>query len=97
MRSLSIIFIKFNADNPDSNVLITSLAKDCGFSSAYEMADEITAIKKRMGMVCTLSQFGCTTQEQIDELTKKSMSPLMQKNPVPLTEEDIRKMYIELM
>lgn len=35
------------------------------------MADEITAMKKRMKMRCTLSEIGCTTDEQIDELAKK--------------------------
>lgn len=86
-------FIKFNADNADSDGRITALAKDCGFDTPYEMADEITAMKKRMGMVTNLSQIGCTTDEQIEELTKKSMSMLMTRNPIPLTEQDIREMY----
>lgn len=86
-------FIKFNADNADSDGRITALAKDCGFSSAYEMADEITAMKKRMGMKCALSEIGCTTDEQIRELTEKSMSMLMKRNPIELTEKDIYNMY----
>lgn len=89
-------FIKFNADNADSDGRITALARDCGFDSPYEMADEITAMKKRMGMVCTLSQIGCETDEQIDELTEKSMSMLMTRNPIPLTKENIREMYEKL-
>lgn len=86
-------FIKFNADNADSDGRISALARDCGFASPYEMADEITAMKKRMGMVTRLSQIGCTTDKQIEELTQKSMSMLMTKNPVTLTENDIRTMY----
>ncbi|MDD6728127.1 MAG: iron-containing alcohol dehydrogenase family protein [Eubacteriales bacterium] len=89
-------FLKFNADNADADGRITALAKDCGFNSPYEMADEITAMKKRMGMVCTLSEIGCTTDEQIEELTEKSMSMLMTRNPIPLTKEDIKEMYISL-
>ena len=73
-----------------------ALAKDCGFENAYEMADEITAMKKRMKMRCTLSEIGCTTDEQIDELAKKSMSMLMTRNPITLTEKDIKEMYIAL-
>lgn len=89
-------FIKFNADNADSDGRITALAKDCGFNTPYEMADEITAMKKRMGMVTTLAEIGCTTDEQIEELTQKSMSMLMTRNPVTLTEENIREMYQSL-
>lgn len=89
-------FIKFNADHADSDGRITALARDCGFESPYEMADEITAMKKRMGMVCTLSEIGCTTDEQIEELTEKSMSMLMTRNPITLNKEDIREMYIKL-
>ena len=60
------------------------------------MADEITAMKKRMGMRCTLSEIGCETDEQIDERTKKSMSMLMTRNTITLTQKDIKEMYIKL-
>ncbi|MDE6862866.1 MAG: iron-containing alcohol dehydrogenase [Eubacterium sp.] len=89
-------FIKFNADNADADGRITALAQDCGFESPYAMADEISAMKKRMGMKTTLTEIGCTTDEQIRELTEKSMSMLMTRNPIPLTENDIYKMYQKL-
>lgn len=89
-------FIKFNAYNADSDGRITALARDCGFDNPYEMADEITAMKKRMKMVCSLSQIGCTTDEQLEELTEKSMSMLMTRNPITLTKENIREMYEKL-
>ena len=57
------------------------------------MADEIAAMKKRMGMRTRLSEIGCETQEQIEELTKASMSMLMTRNPIPLTEKNILEMY----
>ena len=60
------------------------------------MADEITAMKKQMGMRTKLSEIGCTTDEQIRELTKKSMSMLMKRNPIELTEDDIYEMYNKL-
>ena len=53
-------------------------------------------LMKRMKMRCTLSEIGCTTDEQIDELAKKSMSMLMTRNPITLTEKDIKEMYIAL-
>ncbi len=86
-------FLKFNADHADSDGRITALAKDCGFSTPYEMAVEITAMKKRMGMKTTLSEIGCVTEEQIEELTEKSMSMLMKRNPIELTKENILEMY----
>lgn len=89
-------FIKFNADKADADGRITALAKDCGFESPYAMADEIHAMKKRMGMKTKLSEIGCVTDEQIRELTKKSMSMLMTRNPIPLTEDDIYTMYQKL-
>ena len=89
-------FLKFNAEHADGDGRITALAKDCGFNDAFEMAYEITAMKKRMGMRCTLSEIGCETDEQIDELTKKSMSMLMTRNPITLTQKDIKEMYIKL-
>lgn len=89
-------FVKFNAKHADSDGRLDALAKDCGFDSAYEMADEISAMKKRMGMRSRLSEIGCTSDEQIAELTKKSMSILMKRNPIELNESDIGEMYNKL-
>ena len=89
-------FIRFNADNADENGRLKAFAKDCGFNSPYDMASEIMNMKKRMKMRTTLSEIGCTTDEQIAELTKKSMSMLMTRNPITLTENDIHAMYNSL-
>lgn len=89
-------FVKFNAKHADSDGRLDALAKDCGFDSAYEMADEISAMKRRMGMRSRLSEIGCTSDEQIAELTKKSMSMLMKRNPIELSESDIGEMYNKL-
>lgn len=89
-------FVKFNADHADEDGRITAFAKDCGFDSAYDMADEIMAMKRRMKMRTTLTEIGCTSEEEIKELTTKSISMLMKRNPIELTENDIYNMYIEL-
>lgn len=89
-------FVKFNAKHADGDGRLDALAKDCGFDSTYEMADEISAMKKRMGMRSRLSEIGCTSDEQIAELTKKSMSMLMKRNPIELSESDIGEMYNKL-
>lgn len=89
-------FIKFNADHADGDGRITAFAKDCGFDSAYDMANEIMAMKKRMKMRTTLTEIGCTTEDEIKELTEKSMSMLMKRNPIELTKADIYNMYTVL-
>ena len=89
-------FVKFNAKHADGDGRLDSFAKGCGFDSAYEMADEISAMKKRMKMRSRLSEIGCTSDEQIAELTKKSMSMLMKRNPIELSESDIGEMYNKL-
>ncbi len=89
-------FLRFNADNADENGRLKALAKACGFSTPYEMADEIYAMKKRMKMRTRLSEIDCTSDEQIAELTEKSMSMLMTRNPITLTKDDILTMYKSL-
>ncbi len=89
-------FLRFNADNADENGRLKALAKACGFSTPYEMADEIYAMKKRMKMRTRLSEIDCTSDEQITELTEKSMSMLMTRNPITLTKDDILTMYKSL-
>nr|MDD5838154.1 iron-containing alcohol dehydrogenase family protein [Eubacteriales bacterium] len=89
-------FVKFNAKHADEDGRITAFARDCGFDTPDAMADEIAAMKRRMGMRTNLSQIGCITDEQIRELTQKSMSMLMKRNPIELTEENIYNMYINL-
>lgn len=90
-------FIKFNEKHANSNGRITALANACGFKTASDMADRISQMKKQMGMKTRLSEIGCTTDEQIKELTEKSMSMLMERNPIPLTKDDIFEMYKALM
>lgn len=89
-------FVRYNAEKADSDGRIDRFAKDCGFDNADDMADEISAMKKRMGMRTRLSEIGCTTDEQIRELTEKSMSMLMKRNPIELDENDIYNMYMKL-
>ncbi|MCR5208544.1 MAG: iron-containing alcohol dehydrogenase [Eubacterium sp.] len=90
-------FLRFNADNADGDGRIAALANACGFESAYAMADEISALKKRLGMRTRLSEIDCTGDAQIKELAEKSMSMLMTRNPIELTLDDITKMYYELI
>ncbi|MBQ3904037.1 MAG: iron-containing alcohol dehydrogenase [Eubacterium sp.] len=89
-------FMRFNAEKADADGRIDAFAKDCGFKDAFEMADEILALKKRLGARTTLGEINCTSDEQIKELTEKSMSALMKNNPIELTYDDIFTMYNKL-
>lgn len=89
-------FIKFNEKHANDDGRITALANACGFKTPTDMANEITRMKKHMKMRTTLAEIGCTTDEEIEELTEKSMSMLMERNPVPLKKADILEMYKSL-
>ncbi len=87
-------FTRFNAKADGGR--LDRFAKDCGFVSADAMADAITELKKKMGMALTLSDIGLKTEEEIEILTKMSMTPLMERNIVPLSYDDIKDMYVSL-
>lgn len=87
-------FTRFNAEA--ENGRLNNFARDCGFNDAYEMADAITELKKQMGMAMTLTEIGVKTEEEIETLTKMSMTPLMERNIVPLSYDDIKNMYLNM-
>lgn len=87
-------FTRFNAEA--ENGRLHDFARDCGFSDAYHMADAITELKRQMGMAMTLAEIGVKTDEEIETLTKMSMTPLMERNIIPLSYDDIKNMYLEM-
>ena len=88
-------FTRYNADA--ENGRLNKFARNCGFKDAYEMADSITELKKKMGMACTLSEIGVKSNEEIEKLTEMSMTPLMERNMIPLSYDDIKTMYLSMM
>ena len=89
-------FIRFNAAHADGDGRITALSRDCGFDSPAAMADAVHGMKNRMGMRTNLCELGVESDAEIRALAHQSMSMLMTLNPVPLTEEDIYKMFCAL-
>ena len=87
-------FTRFNAEA--ENGRLHDFARDCGFSDAYHMADAITELKRQMGMAMTLTEIGVKTDEEIETLTKMSVTPLMERNIIPLSYDDIKNMYLEM-
>lgn len=87
-------FTRYNAEA--ENGRLNKFARDCGFADAYDLADAITNLKKQMGMAMTLTEIGVKTDEEIKTLTKMSMTPLMERNIIPLSYDDIKNMYISM-
>ena len=87
-------FTRFNAEA--ENGRLHKFAQNCGFSDAYSMADAITELKRKMGMAMTLTDIGVKSDEEIETLTKMSMTPLMERNILPLSFFDIKNMYISI-
>lgn len=90
-------FIRFNAERADSSGRLAALARQCGFKDAYDMANAVYELKRRLKMRTRLCEIGCSgSDEELRRLTEASMSMLMTRNPVPLTEKDIFEMYSSL-
>lgn len=87
-------FTRFNAEAEGGR--LHRFAKDCGFKDAYDLADAITSLKKKMGMAMTLAEIGVETDEEIETLTKMSMTPLLEKNIIPLSYDDVKNMYLSM-
>ena len=87
-------FTRFNAEAEGGR--LHRFARDCGFDDAYKMADDITELKKKMGMAMTLTEIGAGTDEGIETLTRMSMTPLLERNIIPLSYDDIKNMYISM-
>ncbi len=87
-------FTRFNAEA--ENGRLNKFAQNCGFKDAYHMADAITELKKKMGMAMTLTEIGVKTDEEIEKLTEMSMTPLLSKNMIPLSYDDVKNMYLSI-
>ena len=81
----------------DCSIRAYTKAENMSWEDAYDMADAITELKKKMGMACTLSEIGVKSNEEIEKLTEMSMTPLMERNMIPLSYDDIKKMYLSMM
>ncbi len=74
---------------------VEKFAKKLGFSNAEEMAQRIDAMKKEMGLACTLSDAGIQ-KEDISSLAVKCLHPNLRNNPVELSLTDLENMFVSL-
>jgi len=85
--------IRLNA--PYMEGRMEEFATACGFANVDEMIAQITVLKKRGGLPCTLKEAGIAP-ELVKTLIKESFNPIMKNNPKEITVEDLQKMYQEL-
>ncbi|MGE4488842.1 MAG: iron-containing alcohol dehydrogenase family protein [Kiritimatiellales bacterium] len=85
--------LKLNA--PAMNGRMEAFAGYCGFTSIDDMAAAIRDLKVGGGLPCTLAEAGIPA-EAIDTLIAESFHPLMNNNPVEITDEHLRRLYAEL-
>ncbi|MDR1384524.1 MAG: iron-containing alcohol dehydrogenase [Planctomycetaceae bacterium] len=85
--------IRFNA--PAMNGRMEEFAKFCGFDEIETMIQTIAFLKRRGGLPCTLQEAGIDSS-LTETLIRESFHPLMNNNPRPVTEEDLRKIYTKL-
>ena len=71
---------------------LEGFARQLGFESAAAMGARIAAMKREMGMRCTLAQAGIPMGE-LPELARLSQHPNLDNNPVPLGEADLIALF----
>jgi alcohol dehydrogenase len=85
--------IRLNA--PYMNGRMEEFASACGFAGIDEMIAQITVLKKRGGLPCTLKEAGIAS-ELVETLIKESFHPVIKNNPKEVTVEDLQNIYKEL-
>lgn len=81
-------------NTPYMNGRMEEFAEFCGFTVA-EMIAQITVLKKRGGLPCTLKEAGIDPA-MVDALIKESFNPVIKNNPKEVTVEDLQHIYKEL-
>ncbi|MDR1959231.1 MAG: iron-containing alcohol dehydrogenase [Planctomycetaceae bacterium] len=85
--------IRWNASSMEGRM--EELAGHCGFATMEAMIHAVTTLKRRGGLPCTLQEAGIDAGI-LDILVRESMHPLMNNNPRPVSEDDVRKLYQSL-
>lgn len=85
--------IRLNADC--ENGRLHDFAKNLGFKDAFDMADRTLALKKAVGLRTDLKAFELS-DEAIDVLVEKSEHPNLHNNPVLLTKEMLKELFLSL-
>ena len=85
--------IRLNA--PHMGGRMEEFAAACGFATVEGMIAQITVLKKRGGLPCTLNEANIPP-EMVETLIQESFHPVMKNNPKEVTMEDLQKIYREI-
>lgn len=85
-------FVKINGSKSER---INTFAVKLGFKDYNEMAEKILQMKKEMGLRTTLEEAGIKL-EDVDKLAELSQHPNMLNNPVKMSKDDIKNLYLSL-
>lgn len=84
-------FLDYNAQFPESRIDV--LVKALGMNNSRELSQAIKQLKKELKLRCDLIDLSLT-KEKIEELVVLSQHPNLKNNPVDISEEVLREMYI---
>ena len=85
-------FAHINANDPEVGPRMNDFAQKLGFRDMNVMADEIHALKARLGLRNGLKDLNLN-EEQIADLVRISVHPNLRNNPVYITDEMLDEMY----
>ena len=88
-------FAHIIANDAEAGPRVNEFAAKLGFKDMNEMADEIHALKERLGLRNGLKDLNLT-EEQIADLVRISVHPNLRNMPVYITDEMLDTMYHEL-
>lgn len=89
------LFLHLNAAH-DADGRLKDLAIALGFSCTDELEAAIHSLKEDIGLMTNLKQFSID-EELLQKIVKDSMRASLAKNPVPVTEETVTKLYRSLL
>lgn len=89
-------FWKLNSQDGPESERLNAFSQRLGFKNAEELANRIDEMKKEMGLKMTLEEVGVKTDDELDELVANSFAPNMQNNPVTMTKESLKELYLQL-
>ena len=69
-----------------------TLAERLGFGDVFEMAESIAGLKRKLGLLTDLFDFGLA-EKDIPFLVESSKHPNMNNSPIPITDEHLIKLY----
>lgn len=79
-------------NEPHMGRRMSALVQSSGCRTLEEMTATVGELKRLGGLPCTLAEAGIP-REAVESLVEESFHPLMNNNPAPVTENDLRRMF----